>query len=148
MEKNFEYYAELVKQYQVEHQEKNQANQDFAEKYGFRIEETWNLNTEMICWLLPRLAYLKQVNSVIPSNVFLFIDGQLCMRKLEYNSQDFPCNKDEISKYWKIAMQEMLDGFELYVKSSYDVSALPEDDKKQMDNAFILLVKNFDALWV
>lgn len=44
-------------------------------------------------------------------------------------------------------MQEMLDGFELYVKSSYNVSALPEKDKKQMDNAFTLLVKNFDALW-
>ena len=144
MEKNFKYYAELVKQYQVAHQEKHQA---FAEKYGFRIEETWNLNTEMICWLLPRLAYLKQFTSAIPNSVFLFIDGQLCMRKLEYNSQGLPCNEDEIGKYWETAMQEMLDGFELYVKSSYNVSALPEKDKKQMDNAFTLLVKNFDALW-
>ena len=77
MEKNFEYYAELVKQYQVSHQEKHQA---FAEKYGFRIEETWNLNTEMICWLLPRLAYLKQFTSAIPNSVFLFInDSSVCV---------------------------------------------------------------------
>ena len=36
----------------------------FYKKYGFRYEETWNLDHTLACYILPRLAYLRDTTHV------------------------------------------------------------------------------------
>ena len=52
----------------IEQEYKDKANA-FEKKYGFRYEETWNLDHSIACYILPRLAYLRSHTHTYPSGL-------------------------------------------------------------------------------
>lgn len=137
MSKDYKYYSDLAKRMTCRI-EKNDKRYDefkkFKKKYKFRIEETWNLNYEMILWLLPRLAYFRDNHCGIPSS--------LC----EYDASGNFINEQEAVKKWRKILNLMLRGFEVYVNTCFDLE-IEDSDRKKIDIAFRYLKEYFDDLW-
>lgn len=93
-------------------------------EYGFDERQTWNLNATLIAFLYPRLKMYQEYNCGYPANL--------------------------TSEKWKSIIDEMIDGFEYYIKNwANDESSLEEDMKahEKAQNSFNLLAKYWDDLW-
>lgn len=130
MAKDFKYYAKIANKHKFKKHEKEY--EDFKKKYGFRREQCWNLDVELIAWLLPRIAYLKEHHSGVP-NCYCELDEN-------YNAKDI----DKASEKWESVLQEILDGFEIYLDKSLNRSS---DEREKIDRAFELLIENIGNLW-
>lgn len=137
MEKDYKYYSNFRKKNRVRINKNNvryKEYKDFKKKYGFRIEETWNLNYELILWFLPRLAFLRDNHISIPTT--------LC--ELDENGK--VTNEDEAAAKWKEIINSILEGFEIYIDKMFDLEKSTKE-KEKIDLAFKNFKLYFDDFW-
>lgn len=125
--KSLEYYENLCKYKPWErifpNQEELENSKKFYQEHGFHYEETWNLDTEIIKFIVPRLAYLRDITSGYPSNLDSYEE-------------------------WIDILNEILDGFESYlIIMEGEVSALEDIGQNKFKKAFELFTKYFGNLW-
>ena len=125
--KSLEYYENLCRFKPWErifpNQEELENSKKFYQEHGFHYEETWNLDTEIIKFIVPRLAYLRDTTNGYPSN-------------LE--------NHDE----WISILNTILNGFEHYlVIMEGDISTLEDIGQNSFQEAAKLFTKYFCNLW-
>ena len=127
MEKDYKYYVDLCKKQDYERVfpdiEEMNNSKDFYKENGFHYEETWNLDTEIIKFIVPRLAYLRDITDGYPSDL---------------NSYE----------EWVDILNQILDGFEHYlIIMEGEVSALEDIGQNKFKKAFELFTKYFGNLW-
>lgn len=89
-------------------------------KYGFASYEIWNLDNEIICFILPRLKFFRDHHCGFP-------DG---MTKEEYHA----------------ILDKIIEGMQLYLKHSFDVK-VEDEDKKKINEAMKLFIEWLPNLW-
>lgn len=116
----------------IKHQKKSK---EFEKKYGFRYEDTWELDYSFYLWIVPRLIYLKENRCGSP----------VILEPKDGDYTNFP--SDENDKAWDIILDKMIDGF--YYGGIVDgVGILKKDDhEKELEEAFELLAKYHSCLW-
>ena len=98
----------------------------FEEKHGFRYEDAWNLDGAIARFILPRLVQLRDTSHGHPAE---FAD----------------LGSDEGQKEWERILNEMINGFYLYVtKDWYDWT---DEDKKVWFRAKSYFCRYFENLW-
>ena len=127
MEKDYKYYVDLCKKQDYERVfpdiEEMNNSKDFYKENGFHYEDTWNLDCTIIKFILPRLAYLRDITSGYPSNLDSYEE-------------------------WIDILNEILDGFESYlIIMEGEVSALEDIGQNKFKKAFELFTKYFCNLW-
>ena len=119
----------LNKSKHIEQKYKDKAN-TFEEKYGFRYEETWNLDHSIACYILPRLAYLRSHTHSYPSELGVWNED-----KTEIITDGFPV--------WIDILDKMIAAFEIV--------ALKEEpdwnDQAVIDEGLKLFAQYFRDLW-
>jgi hypothetical protein len=130
--KSFKYYVNLVKAnppYSIKKDkgasEKNKKKaKKFKKKYGFGYEETWSLDNTIACFLVPRLAYLRDNHYGYPSS--------------------FAANSDGNEK-WTEILNTMVEGFATYVNKEW--YELTDEEKEKREKALEYFKEYFDSLW-
>ena len=89
---------------------------------GWSDKETWSLDVEFCKWILPRLKRFKKLSISYPSTL-----------------------RNE--KNWDKRLDEMIEGFSLYVKYQESCESIPESDKKKIKKAFTRFAKWHEHLW-
>lgn len=137
MKKNFKYYVKFANscKFKVDKNDKQSKKfKQFKKKYGFRPEETWNLDRSILIYIMPRLAYFKDHHHGVPT-LFFKDEDKLNPSTLETMEAD---------QLYCDAIQTILDGFEIYLST---FNAPTEDERKEIENAFELFSKLFTDLW-
>lgn len=124
--KSLEYYENLCRYKPWERifpsQEELENSKKFYQEHGFHYEETWNLDTEIIKFIVPRLAYLRDTTRGYPGSL---------------NSYE----------EWLDILNQILDGFESYL-IIMEGENLPEDlGHNKFKKAFSLFREYFNNLW-
>lgn len=113
----------------VEQEYKDKAN-DFEKKYGFRYEETWNLDHSIACYVLPRLAYLRSHTHGYPSGLAVWNDDKTEIIVDGYEA-------------WLNILDKMIDAFEIVaLKEEPDLN-----DQAVIDEGLRLFAQYFCHLW-
>lgn len=113
----------------VEQEYKDKAN-DFEKKYGFRYEETWNLDHSIACYILPRLAYLRSHTHSYPSGLVVWNED-----KTEVIIDGY--------KAWLNILDKMIAAFEIVaLKDEPDWN-----DQAVIDEGLRLFAQYFRHLW-
>jgi len=86
---------------------------------GFEPTETWNLNSTLCRWIIPRLEYFIEVNYGFPANI-------------EFEE-------------WKVILNKMLNAFKLIVE--YDCWDWTEEQDKEIQEGLDLFRQYFFNLW-
>jgi hypothetical protein len=90
-------------------------------KRGFDDTETWNLDKTIAMFIVSRLKRFKKVTDCYP-------------------------NSYESLRGWKMAIQKMIDGFELWAtKDTW--SRLDKEKLAKVDKALEIFAKEFKSLW-
>lgn len=105
----------------------------FSKKWGFRYEETWSLDNSIACYVLPRLAFLRDNTCGYPS----------CFCELDENGQ--VTNGDEGAKKWKEILNKMVVAFEIIL--TVDCFKRTEEQNKQVEEGLQLFAEHFEGLW-
>ena len=122
---NYKPYSLENSQYASKKQKKKA--RAFYKKYGFRYEETWNLDHTIACFVLPRLAYFREHMHGTPND---FID-------FDENMQIIGEHSDE----WAATIDKMINSFEL-IASEKDIG-----HDKEIQEGLELFGKYFRSLW-
>lgn len=88
-----------------------------------RIEDSWSIDYAFAEWIVPRLDLLI---------------------KRDYGH---PMSFREHPEKWMEVLNQMRDGFEIYVKSDKKISVITEDEMAQVDQSLELFKKYFYNLW-
>lgn len=120
----------------VKLKENAQNARKFAKKWGFRYEQTWELDAEIAKFVLPRLAYLRDNHCGYPAD--LVPHDELGNR---LNSED---NGDE---KWTNILNDMCVAFELIIKDEYKDMAEYEEQQKIIEKGINLFAKFYRNLW-
>lgn len=132
--KPFEYYVNLVKENppysinkdELASDERKEKAKKFKKKNGFRYEETWNLENTIACFLVPRLAYLRDNHHSYPSS---------------FIASGNPKGDEE----WTEILNIMVEGFSTYITK--DWYNLTKDDIKKREEALKYFCEYFNDLW-
>lgn len=122
--KEWKRLAYLTKQKRIIH-EKNNKIKKFKKKYGFDYRETWNLDYEIACFILPRLAYLRENAVSYPGSEEFFGEGGL--------------------EKWLAIEDKMIKAFETIVDK--DMSFETKEEKEIIEEGLDLFRKYFQTLW-
>ena len=124
--------AKFAKEHQVKLDEPEAV--EFEKKYGFRYEESWNLDKALAVFLLPRLAYLRDNFSAIPT---YFCHFDAVTHKV--------LNEREASERWYQVLDTMVHGFKLYLeKEKYEWTI---DDRVVWMDTLKYLHEHFECFW-
>ena len=122
--KEWERLAFLTKEKKYKH-EKDETSKRFKKKYGFDYRETWDLDYEIACFILPRLAYLREHCSSYPgTGEFIGEDGY---------------------KNWLKTMDKMIKAFETIVDA--EIGFETEEENRIINEGLDLFRKYFRSLW-
>ena len=98
----------------------------FEKKHGFRLEDCWNLDNSIACFILPRLVYLRENGVGMPANF----------------APEFRGGGEEA---WDEILKTIIYGFYLYItKEDYDFT---EEEKEIWKRAKELFIEYFESLW-
>ena len=98
----------------------------FEKKHGFRLEDSWNLDNSIACFILPRLLYLRENTIGIPGTLVIELG-------------------DGGKEAWDEILKTMIYGFYLYItKEDYDFT---EEEKEIWKRTKELFVEYFESLW-
>lgn len=104
----------------------------FYNKWGFRYEETWSLDNSIACYVLPRLAFLRDNACGCPACFCEFKNGEVI-------------NGDEGTKKWQEILNKMVVAFEIIL--TVDSFKRTEEQNKQVEEGLQLFAENFEGLW-
>lgn len=106
----------------------------FYKKNGFRYEEVWNLDYTLASYILPRLAYFREIHSGIPSEFCVMDESGKVVKKLT----------EEYDK----CLDKMIEAFELILGED-DSSTVKEyrEREAQIQEGLELFGKYFRTLW-
>lgn len=105
----------------------------FKKKWGFSYIDSWNLDVEMVLYILPRLAYLREHHI------------GLCNELCEFDENMNIVNEEKAIKAWNDVLDTMIDGFMLYLEK--DTFNWTEKDKKLWETTMKYFTKYYMALW-
>lgn len=103
-------------------------------KRGFDDTETWNLNTTILRFTLPRLKRFRDINVCMPLN--LELDDETL------NKIDFEDGFLSIEE-WNEKLDKMINAIELYIKNG----VYEKNKKGEIEEGFDLFFKYFFDLW-
>jgi len=103
-------------------------------KYGFNIEDTWNLDTNIAKYMYPRVEYLSNHVNGYPG---WLTDGKF----LETNNLDKYYNDDK-SIMWENILKGISYGFKKYLENDNEYS-----DNKEVYESLRLMTLFYENLW-
>ncbi len=126
MKYTLEQCVEMAKQnandYSYDDLGRQKDSDDFFEKYGFRREDTWNLDYSILIYILPRLAYLR--DTCIGCPVSLGEDGTM--------------------EEWKNILDKIVTGIYKCLEAD---GYYKEENAESIKEAGELMLKYFGDLW-
>lgn len=130
--KSWKFYAKYAKKYRKKMWKQGNGkpikkDKAFYQKYGFFKEDTWALSEEHACWLLPRIAYLRDVHHGFPTEFCTFLDGK-----------DIT-DTEEMDAKWTNILNQIAKGLYLYLKKQEALDALTYKEQQKINEAFALL---------
>lgn len=120
---NYKPYSLENSQYASKKQKKKA--RAFYKKYGFRYEETWNLDHTLACYILPRLAYLRDTTHGYPNAAGNFENWQLILDKM-------------IDAFEQIALEDEISNL---TQKEY------EERERKIKEGLVLFGAYFQSLW-
>jgi len=139
---DWKFYAEYAKDFKEDRtiyadDKKKKKIEEFKKEYGFDYTDSWNLDTSIILFVLPRVAYLREHFISAPSE---FLE--------EPNSIKIDVKKNDIKQAcekWAAILDVITRGFYLYLKK--DESWKTKEEKETWEQAFEYFTKYFRYLW-
>lgn len=122
--KEWKRLALLTKEKDYNHK-KDKKIKKFEKKYGFDYRETWNLDYEIACFILPRLAYLREHSHSYPGTDEFLVEGG--------------------HEKWLKIIDKMIKAFEIIVDK--DCGFETEEENEIIEEGLDLFRKYFRTLW-
>jgi len=107
----------------------------FAKKYDFSYVDTWNLDTELSFYLLPRIAYLRKHCHGYPS--------VLC----EFDDAGQTTNDKEAEKQWNCILKTIQKGLHYYLEDTVLAKPLTDKKKKVWKQAKQYIAEYYETFW-
>lgn len=101
-------------------------------KYDFDYRETWNLDYEIACFILPRLAYFKDHCNGYPYDLTKATDDGYIITENAYEE-------------WERILDKMIKAFEIIVKNK--ATFTKEEERKIVQEGLDLFGKYYFDLW-
>lgn len=139
--KNWKFYAKYVQEKPVysgiHDKEQTKARRKkmkkFKKKYGFEYSDIWNFDHTLAAFILPRLAYFRDIHHGFPcSGAEIDENGKIA-------------NEEEIAKEYQKKLDTMVEGFYLYL--SKDLYEMTEEEEKTWELARKYFAEEFMSLW-
>ncbi len=108
----------------------------FLKNYGFSYSETWNLDTEISLYLLPRIAFLREHAHGIPG----------CLCAIDEQTGEVTNEKDS-EKQWNDILKTIVKGLHYYLDEMVFSEEMTEKKKKVWKQAKTYLAEYYEALW-
>lgn len=119
---------------------------------GWDDSQTWDMDYAISELLIGMLTHFKKYNNGIPFSVMDDMHKELHDKPYEpWESQD--TDTPEFTKIasdkWDKVLQEMIDGFSIYIRSQDKIWDIEEDKKaiKKMEQSLELFTKYYRDLW-
>lgn len=129
--KEWKRLALLTKKKKYKH-EKDKTSKRFKKKYGFDYRETWNLDYEIACFILPRLVYLKDHCGGYPYNLARVASDGFTI--IESGHEE-----------WKKILNKMIKAFEIVVKN--EATLITGEEKRVVEEGLDLFREYYFSLW-
>lgn len=121
---------------------------DFVRKHGFSFADTWSLDHVIVCFIAPRLAYLRDSHSGYPCEL-------RAEAKKIASITEVPDVDELADAMWIRILDEMIEAFCLIIderESIFNLSC-PEYDKERrkreiiIDKGLAAFAKYYQSLW-
>lgn len=138
--KNWKFYAKYVQENPaysgIHDKEQTKARRKkmkkFKKKYGFEYSDIWNFDHTLAAFILPRLAYFRDIHHGFPcSEADIDENGKIA-------------NEAEIAKEYQKKLDTMVEGFYLYLSKQYHNMT---EEEKTWKLARQLLAEEWEGLW-
>ena len=111
-------------------------SKDFYKKWGFHFEEVWSLDHSIACYILPRLAYLREYHAGCPSSLV----------KMDNNGKIIEKDNYDPHEEWNNILDKMIYSFEAIADDYASISANVYSDPK-VKEGLLLFAVHFNSLW-
>lgn len=139
--KNWKFYAKYVQENPaysgIRDKEQTKARRKkmkkFKKKYGFEYSDIWNFDHTLAAFILPRLAYFRDIHRGFPcSGADIDENGKIT-------------NEEEIAKEYQKKLDTMVEGLYLYLSKDY--YSMTEEEEKTWKLAKQYLMEEWEGLW-
>ena len=139
--KNWKFYAKYVQENPaysgIHDKEQTKARRKkmkkFKKKYGFEYSDIWNFDHTLATFILPRLAYFRDIHHGFPCN------------GADIDENGKIANEEEIAKEYQKKLDIMVEGFYLYLSKGYH--SRTEEEEKTWKLAKQYLAEEWEGLW-
>lgn len=139
--KNWKFYAKYVQKKPVysgiHDKEQTKARRKkmkkFKKKYGFEYSDIWNFDHTLAAFILPRLAYFRDIHHGFPcSGADIDENGKII-------------NEEKIANEYQKKLDTMVEGFYLYL--SKNRHSMTEEEEETWKLARQYLAEEWEGLW-
>lgn len=139
--KNWKFYAKYIQEnpaysgiHDKEQSKKRRKKmRKFKKKYGFEYSDIWNFDHTLAAFILPRLAYFRDIHHGFPC------------RGEDIDENGKIINEEKIASEYQKKLDTMVEGFYLYLSKDYH--SMTEEEEETWKLARQYLAEEWEGLW-